>query len=33
MPLNIRPLVADDRVVWGQMWRDYSVVLRHGDCT
>lgn len=23
MPLNIRPLVADDRVVWGQMWRDY----------
>ena len=23
MPLHIRPLVADDRVVWGQMWRDY----------
>ena len=23
MPLHIRPLVTDDRVVWGQMWRDY----------
>ena len=23
MPLNIRPLVAEDRVDWGQMWGDY----------
>ena len=23
MPLKIRPLVAEDRADWGQMWRDY----------
>jgi len=27
MPLKIRPLVAEDRADWGQMWGDYLSVI------